>query len=140
MTINATGTFNQLWRAANRPTMTVIGAISTWSLPAGYEYSARADRIVDANGTPQTLDASWYASAKTTVNFVPTSASQQTMAMVASGLLPAGSRDVFVLASDIAAIDAAWAIEINGERFHVRGKTGVPDGAAQMYRLRLAHE
>lgn len=140
MTINYTGTFNQLWRAANRPTMTVIGAISTWSLPAGYSYSKRADRIVNSSGVPQTLDATWYANAKTTVNFVPTRASQETQAMVASGLLPTGSRDVFVLAADITAIDAAWAIEINGERYHVRGKTGVPDGAAQMYRLRLAHE
>ena len=140
MMINSVGDFNRLWRVANRPTMTAIGAISTWTLPAGYSYSVRADRVVNSNGVPVELDASWYADVSTDINFIPTRLSDQTTAMIATGTLPTGSREVYVLASDIDTVSDAWALVIDNERYHLRQKDGIPGGAAQIYRLRLAHE
>ena len=140
MSINIPGVFGRLWRVAKRPTMTVIGAISAWSLPPGHSYNNRMDRVVDASGVPVELDAAWYANATESVKYIPTKASQETQAMLATGLLPAGSRDVFILANDIAAVESAWAIEIGDERYHLRAKDGVPGDAATVYRLRLAHE
>ena len=133
-------TFNRLWGVANRPTMTAIGPISSWTLPAGYSYSKRADRIVDSNGVPQALDSSWYADATDDIAYIPTRLSDEAKAAIATGLLPAGSREAFILATDITTVQNAWALEIDGERYHLRNATGEPGGAAHVYRLRLAHE
>ena len=134
------GVFNRLWDTSNRPTMTAIGAISTWTLPAGYSYSARADRIVDSSGTPVALDESWYADVKDEIAYIPTRLSDQTLSMIATGLLPSGSREAIILADDYSTISSAWAIEIDGERYHLRNADGIPGGAPHVYRLRLAHE
>ncbi len=137
MNINHVGSFNRAWRGLNRPTLTAIGAISTWTLPSGYVYSKRKDRITNASGVVQTVLASWYANATETVKYVPTKNSQETQALVMAGMLTDGSIEVVLLASDATKIRNAWAIDIGSVRYKAKGTTDIPTGSADLARVRL---
>lgn len=137
MNINHVGSFNRAWRGLNRPTLTAIGAISTWTLPSGYVYSKRKDRITNSSAVVQAVQSSWYANATDTVNYVPTKLSQETQALVMAGMLTDESIEVVILASSATIIRNTWAIDIGSIRYKQKGVTDIPTGSADLARVKL---
>jgi len=131
--------FRRAWRRYGKPTMTTVPPLADWSLPAGYTFDASRDGILTGSGAVLTdLDAlSPYFSAGT-VYIVPLAASDDLRSMVAAGIAPAGSLELYVLAADVPTVQAAFAIKLGGLWFNVASPAVEPSGTGDMWaRVRL---
>ncbi len=118
-------------------TMSVIGPISTWTLPTGYTYRKSADRIMNSAGQVLEPGITHYGGATTSVNYVPTAVSQELRQLITAGLIPDGTIDVMIAAADVAAVRAAWAIQIGSSFYRVGSISEMPYGDADVARIRL---
>lgn len=110
--------FGRAHRAQGRPSLTVIGAISGWTLPAGYAYDAATDCIRHTNGTVLTNYAAYQTSAA--VSYLPARLTETTLALIASGLLKPGALEVFVQAADVATLEAGWRVQVGGVEYRLQ--------------------
>lgn len=118
-------------------TMSVIGPILSWTLPTGYTYRKSADRIMNSAGQVLEPSASHYGGATTSVNYVPTAVSQELRQLITAGLIPDGTIDVMIAAADVAAVRAAWAVQIGSSFYRVGSISEMPYGDADVARIRL---
>lgn len=117
--------------------MSVIGPISTWTLPTGYSYKKSTDRIQNASGTVLEPGVTHYGGVTTSVNYVPTAVSQELRQLITAGLIPDGTIDVMVAAGDVATVRAAWAVTIGSNTYRVGSISEMPYGDADVARVRL---
>lgn len=118
-------------------TMSVIGPISSWTLPTGYSYRKSADRIMNAANTVLTPSATEYGAATTSVSYVPTAVSQELRQLITAGVIPDGTIDVMIPAANVAAVRAAWAVKIGSNFYRVGSISEMPYGDADVARVRL---
>lgn len=118
-------------------TMSVIGPISGWTLPTGYTYQRATDRIQNATGTVLTPSATHYSGVTTSVSYVPTAVSQELRQLVTAGIVPDGTIDVMIPAANVAAVRAAWAVQIGSNFYRVGSISEMPYGDADVARIRL---
>lgn len=125
---------------AGNPVLTCVKARSLWtSVPAGYTFDADYDAFINVGGAiwKPTSSASLSASDYVTVPFLPGAGSAE-MALVAAGVVDTGSRFGRVLPADVATVQAAQWLEIDGLTYDLAEATANPAGAAMWYSLRLA--
>lgn len=118
-------------------TMSVIGPMSSWTLPTGYSYRKGADRIMNNAGTVLEPGVTHYGGVTTSVNYVPTAVSQELRQLITAGVIPDGTIDVMVAAGDVVAVRAAWAVQIGGNMYRVGSISESPYGDADVARVRL---
>jgi hypothetical protein len=132
--------FQRAWQAYGQPVVTVVRPPSTWALPAGFAYDQTYDAIQNSAGVvlpnPQ---AYWVTD---TVYLVPTKRTADLDVLIAAGVVPAGTVDIYVLAADVATMQAAHACQINGDWYDVKdvgqAPVGYPGGALGIWaRVRL---
>lgn len=109
--------FFRMWRAYNRPTISVVLPPEQWTLPDGYEYDALTDRIANTDHTILPNPEDYWSTA--TVYIVPDSNPKETRNLIAQGVLPSGTVDVGVLADDVATVKTGHAVQLNGEWYDV---------------------
>lgn len=135
-----TAIFLQAWRAYGKPTLAAVPALSSWSLPAGYTFSDQDDGITTTGGDTFTdLDALSAYFSTDTIYIVPVQETAELRTLVAAGLVPGGTTEIFVLQSDVATVRTAFAVELSGEWYNVvdsgQGPAGHPTGAWAKVRL-----
>lgn len=131
--------FARLRRLAGNPELTCVKPRSQWaSVPSGYTFSDDYDAYVHSSG------ASWKPSSSSdlssadyaTVPFLPMDGTAaNTLAMV--GMVDTGSRYGHILPANIATVQAAQWMEIDGFTYDLAEATPMPAGAAQWYAVRL---
>lgn len=108
--------FQKAWLAYGKPTIAVVPPVADWSLPAGYAYEDSVDAIQTAGGATITdLDAlaGYYAS--DVVYIVPSGRTADLDVLIAAGVVPSGTIEVYVLQADVATIRESFAVQVNGE-------------------------
>lgn len=107
--------------------MAVIRPVSQWSLPAGYAYDESVDAVVygdtgDVLPNPEEYWASDY------IYIVPARAAADVRALVAAGIVPEGTTEVFILADDAEMVRQGHAVEIDGQWYDVVSVDHSPAG------------
>lgn len=130
------------WRAAHRAmgskTLSAIGPIAIWTLPAGYAYDPLADAIRHtSSGAVLTPSSTHYSAVTTSIDYVPSGNHSQLQALIEAGLVPAGTLDVWVKASDKATVLAAWRVTLDGLSYQPDLQSAVPAGAPDVAMIRL---
>lgn len=130
------------WRAAHRAmgskTLSAIGPIATWTLPAGYAYDPLADAIRHtSSGAVLTPSSTHYSAVTTSIDYVPSGNHSQLQALIEAGLVPAGTLDVWVKASDKATVLAAWRVTLDGLSYQPDLQSALPAGAPDVAMIRL---
>jgi hypothetical protein len=131
--------FQRAWTAYGQPRLTAVRPVSYWGLPAGFAYDPTYDAITDTNHTvlpnPETY---WVTD---TVYIVPVKRTADLDVLIAAGVVPAGTVDVYILAADMATMGAAHACQINGQWYDVRevalAPVGYPGSQGIWARVRL---
>lgn len=138
--MNYAATFQRMRLMAGNPVLTCIKPRAQWtSTPSGYAYDADYDTFINNAGAtwkPETasdLSTNDYA----TVPFLPGSgnADQQ---LVMAGVIDQGQRMGRVLPGNVATVQAAQWLEIDGYTYDLAEATPMPAGAALWYVLRLS--
>lgn len=130
----ALAAWRRTWYALGQPVLTVIGPVSTWTLPTGYSYSAADDTLLDSSGAVVSTPSTYYAS--TTVNAVPARNKGRTLELVAGGVAEDGGTAYAILATDAAALRAAWGVlDAAGVLYRVREVEDVVPGATARVHL-----
>jgi len=137
---NVASIFNKAWNAYGKPVLTAVRPRSAWSLPAGFAYDDDYDAITDSAGTVLPNPESYWAT--DTVYIVPVKRTADLDVLIAAGVVPAGTVDVYVLAADVATMQAAHACQINTDWYDVidvgQAPVGYPGGATGIWaRVRL---
>ncbi len=109
--------FRQAWRRYGQPFMTVVRPFSDWDLPVGFAYNDELDVIQNAAGIVLPNPEDYWVTDM--VYIVPARQTGEARALMVAGLVPAGTVDVFVLATDLPAVRAAHAVEIDGDWYDV---------------------
>lgn len=113
-----TRAFGRAHRQQGRPALTVIGAVSNWTLPAGYSYDPATDCIRHTNGTVLTSYGAYQTTA--TVAYLPARLTETTLALIASGLLKPGALEVFIQPADVATLEAGWRVQVGGVEYRLQ--------------------
>lgn len=129
--------FRVAHRAMGSKTLSAIGPVSTWTLPSGYAYDPLADAIRHTSGTVLTPSSTHYGAVTSTIDYVPTGNHSQLQALIEAGLVPAGTIDVWVKASDKAAMLAAWRVTLDGLSYQPDLQSALPSGAPDVALIRL---
>lgn len=138
--MNYAATFQRMRLMAGNPVLTCIKPRAQWtSVPTGYTYDADYDTFINNAGAtwkPETasdLSTNDYA----TVPFLPGSgnADQQ---LVMAGVIDQGQRMGRVLPGNVATVQAAQWLELDGYTYDLAEATPMPAGAALWYVLRLS--
>ena len=138
--MNYAATFQRMRLMAGNPVLTCIKPRAQWtSTPSGYTYDADYDTFINNAGAtwkPETasdLSSNDYA----TVPFLPGSgnADQQ---LVMAGVIDQGQRMGRVLPGNVATVQAAQWLELDGYTYDLAEATPMPAGAALWYVLRLS--
>lgn len=137
--MNYATSFARLRQLAGNPTLTCVKARAEWvSVPSGYTFDASYDAYLNGSGTvwkpvdTDDLNATDYV----TVPFLP-GAGNAEIALVAGGLVDQGDRFGRVLPGDIATVQAAQWLELDGFAYDLREATPMPGGAAMWYQIRM---
>lgn len=132
--------FALLRSLAGNPTLTCVKPRSAWvSVPTGYTFDAIYDAFVNVGGEvwKPTSSASLSTSDYVAVPFLPGSGSAE-LTLALAGVVDTGSRFGRVLPGDLATVQAAQWLEIDGLTYDLAEATPMPAGAAMWYSLRLA--
>lgn len=122
--------FGRAHRQQGRPSLTVVGAISIWTLPAGYAYDPSTDCIRHTNGTVLTSYAAYQVT--TAVSYLPARLTETSLALIASGLLKPGALEIFVQPADVSALEGAWRVQVGGVEYRLqRLERATSDGWAR---------
>ena len=137
---NVTSIFYRAWLAYGKPVLTAVRPRSAWNLPAGFSYDDNYDAITDAAGTVLPNPQDYWATDM--VYIVPTKRTADLDVLIATGVVPAGTIDIFVLAADVATMQVAHAGQINTDWYDVmdvgQAPVGYPGGATGIWaRVRL---
>jgi len=132
--------FRRAWLAYGKPTMTTVRPIAYWALPAGFAYAAEYDAITNSAGMVLTNHADYWVT--DTVYIVPAKHTADLDMLIAAGVVPSGSVDVYIMAADVARVKASHAAQINGDWYDVidvgQAPVGYPGGATALWaRVRL---
>ena len=137
--MNYASSFHRLRQMAGNPELTCVKPRAQWtSVPTGYTFDASYDAYLNSGGTvwkpvdTDDLNATDYV----TVPFLP-GAGNAEIALVAGGLVDQGDRFGRVLPGDIATVQAAEWLEIDGLAYDLREQTAYPAGAAMWYQIRM---
>jgi hypothetical protein len=135
-----TAIFLKAWRAYGQPTMDLVPPLASWSLPAGYAFDDQNDGITTTGGDTFTdLDALSVYFTTDPVYIVPVQETAELRTLIAAGVVPNGTTEVFVLQADVATARAAFAVELSGEWYNVvdsgQGPAGHPTGTWAKVRL-----
>lgn len=135
-----TAMFMKAWRAYGQPVIAVAPPLGAWSLPAGYAFADEVDGIQTTGGATITdMDALAAYFAMDTVYIVPVKETADLHVLIATGIVPSGSTEVYVLQDDVATVRAAHAVQVNGEWYNVadagKGPVGHPAGIWAKVRL-----
>jgi len=120
------GVFLRAWRAYGRPALSAVRPRAAWSLPAGWAYYAIHDVVLDAAGNVRRdgeLAEYWVSDM---VYIVPQTPSADQRALVAAGVAPDGTVEVFILPADVATVRDTFAIEMGGLWYDVVGLGAEP--------------
>ena len=132
------GVFLRAWRAYGRPVLSAVRPRAAWSLPAGWAYYAIHDVILDAAGNVRRdseLAEYWVSDM---VYIVPQTPSAVQRALVAAGVAPDGTVEVFILPADVATVRDTFAIEMGGLWYDVVGLGAEPPSMTNAwYAVRL---
>lgn len=133
--------FRRAWQRYGRPTMSAVPPLSAWSLPAGYTFDASRDGILTGSGAVlndlDAFEASGYFVGEV-IYIVPLQSSDDLRTMVAAGVAPAGSLELYVLSADVATVQEAFAIKLGGLWFNVSSPAVEPSGTGDVWaRVRL---
>jgi len=121
--------FQRAWRAFEKPTLTAIRPIAYWSLPSGWSYDEEVDAIVDSSGTVLPNPEDYWAS--DTIYIVPLGETADLLNMMTAGLVPSGTVDVLIMQQDVATVNQAHAVQLNGEWYDVVEVAQTPVGHSQ---------
>lgn len=132
-------TFQRMRQLAGNPVLVCVKPRAQWtSVPSGYTFDASYDAYLNGSGTvwkpvdTDDLNATDYE----TVPFLP-GAGNAEIALVAVGLVDQGDRFGRILPGDIATVQAAQWLEIDGFTYDLREATPIPGGAAMWYQIRM---
>lgn len=109
--------FRRAWQRYGRPLMYVVHQISEWSLPAGFSYDDETDSIHNAVGTWLPNEGDYWLGDY--VYIVPTRRTADLDVLIAAGVVPEGTVDVYILHSDVEDVRHAHACEISGDWYDV---------------------
>lgn len=132
--------FGLMRQIAGNPVLTCVKPRAEWTaIPAGYTFDADYDVFVSSSGATwkPASSAGLNAADYVTVPFLPSSgnADQQ---LVLAGVVDQGSRFGRILPADIATVQAAQWLEIDGYTYDLAEATPMPAGAALWYDVRLS--
>jgi hypothetical protein len=137
--MNYAATFQRMRLMAGNPVLTCVKPRAQWaSVPTGYTFDADYDAYINVGGEtwkPET-SASLGSNDYETVPFLPGSgnADQQ---LVMAGVVDQGQRMGRVLPGNVATVQAAQWLELDGYTYDLAEATPMPGGAAMWYMLRL---
>jgi hypothetical protein len=124
---------------AGYPVLTCIKPRAQWtSVPSGYTFNDDYDLYMNAGGSTwkPTSSASLAVNDYTLVSFLPGSGEANEQ-LVMAGVVNPGQRMGRVLPRDIATVQAAQWLEIDGLTYDLVEATAMPAGAAMWYVVRM---
>ena len=128
--------FHRLRQMAGNPELTCVKPRAEWtSVPSGYAFDASYDGFI--NGSGEMWEVALTAADYETVPFLP-GAGNAEIALVAGGLVDQGDRFGRILPGDIATVQAAEWLEIDGLTYDLREQTAMPAGVGMWYQIRMA--
>lgn len=132
--------FTQMRAMAGWPVLTCVKPRAQWTgVPTGYTFDADYDAFINSSGViwKPTSSTALSTSDYVTVPFLPGSGSAET-ALAAAGMVDTGSRFGRILPANLATVQAAQWLELDGYTYDLAEATANPAGAALWYSLRLA--
>ena len=132
--------FKHAWRRYGKPVMWVVRPPAAWSLPAGFAYDGGLDAITDTATGSLTLTNPEDYWAGDMVYIVPVGRTADLGVLVAAGVVPEGTVEVYILPADALTVRRAHAVEIAGDWYDVVEVAQGPAGQAtsgQWCRVRL---
>lgn len=132
--------FRLMRQMAGNAVLTCVKPRAQWTAtPTGYTFDADYDVFVNSGGATwkPTSSASLNAADYVTVPFLPSSGNAERQ-LVLAGVVDQGSRFGRILPADIATVQAAQWLEIDGYTYDLTEATPMPAGAALWYAVRLS--
>ena len=124
--------FIRAWRRYGKPVMYVVHRMSEWTLPAGFTYDDETDSIHDASGlwlpNPEDYWVSEYIYIVPSVRGGTGSGTADLEVLIAAGIVPAGTIDVYIMHSDVDTVREAHAVEMSGDWYDVLEVSRAPIG------------
>lgn len=111
-----------------KPVMWVAAPVTDWSLPAGFTYDSEFDVVQSAAGVVLENVMDYVAGGY--INIVPIRRTADLEVLIAAGVVPGGSVDVYILSADTETVKAAHSIEIDGDWYDMREVAHGPVGIA----------
>lgn len=130
--------FRKAWLRYGRPMMWAVRPVADWSLPAGFAYDSETDMIQNGAGLVLTNVEDYWAGGY--IYIVPMGRSGDLDVLVAAGIVPEGTVDVYILRDDAPTVKVAHSIEIDGDWYDVLEVAHAPVGigdSALWARVRL---
>jgi hypothetical protein len=119
--------FRQAWERYGRPVMWAVKPIANWTLPQGFAYNPLHDAVQNTSGIVLPNPEDYWAGDY--INIVPLGVTADLRALMAGGLVEAGTVEVRVLVADLPVVRSAHAIQIDGEWYDVTEAASRPVGA-----------
>lgn len=119
--------FHRAWRRYGQPTMAALSQPADW-LPAGFAWEPSWDAPMNSGGIVLTNASDYYAGYLDTIYIIPAQQTADVRAMVAAGLIPTGTVDVYILAADLATVETAFAVRLDGDWYDVIDPGHAPAG------------
>ncbi len=138
--MNYATTFARMRQMAGNPVLTCVKPRASWtSVPSGYSFNDDYDAYINSGGTiwKPTTTSDLSSNDYETVDFLP-GAGNAELSLMASGLVDMGSRFGRVLPGDVATVQAAQWLELDGFTYNLAEVTPYPAGAAMWYVVRLS--
>lgn len=129
--------FSQFHSLSGGKTLSAIPPISSWVLPTGITYDRRLDSLIDSNNNVVDEDQSYYTA--TDVEYIQATNDETTKQMIAAGIIPDGSRIVYVKSSDFDTMNDSFAVEIDGDRYTVMSVNRINPRSGGIVRVVLQH-
>lgn len=137
--MNYSSTFQRMRLMAGYPVLTCVKPRAQWtSVPAGYTFNDDYDLYINAGGATwkPTSSASLAIGDYATVPFLPGGGDANEQ-LVMAGVVNPGQRMGRVLPGDIATVQAAQWLEIDGLTYDLVEATPTPAGAPMWYTVRM---
>ena len=121
--------FKKAWRRYGEPVMWVAAPVADWNIPAGFSYDAETDAVTNTI-TGAVLENVLDYIVGEYLDIVPVKRTADLETLIAAGVVPAGSVDVYILAADSETVKAAHSVEIDGDWYDMREVAHAPVGIA----------
>ncbi len=121
--------FWQAWRRLGGPRMAVVPPTAEWALPDGYAYDPATDTVRHADGTVLDDPSDYFAIDY--IYIVPATPGADIRALTAAGVVPEGQMEVLVLGDDLATVQGAHAVELDGDWYDVVEIAHAPAGVGK---------